>query len=158
MKNCGIPFGDDSHFAASVKLSPAAGEGLLHFGGKFTDFSQTWANRHFSMDGKCDRMYKKNYALYETRPQPCHCEEAEPTRQSQGSRVHPQFPVHCCQEIATAPSGPRNDSGFRECGTTSQPCHCEERSDAAISGKSRSPAISRPLLPRDCHGPFGASQ
>ena len=34
---------------------------------------------------------------------------SEATRQSQGSRVHPQFPVHCCQEIATAPSGPRND-------------------------------------------------
>ena len=38
------------------------------------------------------------------------------------------------------------------------PCHCEERSDVAISGKYRSPEISRPSVPGDCHGPFGASQ
>ena len=167
-------------------------------------------------------------------------------RQSQGSRVHPQFPVHCCQEIATAPLGPRNDIrsslviarseatwqsvllavgprrnclhgvriaagltalamtsvlrlslrggeadvAIRSSGSWSSlelpargtDCHGPDgpRNDrcgrwsapgfrfplslrattggVAISGKYRSPEISHPLLPRDCHVGFASSQ
>ena len=39
-------------------------------------------------------------------------------------------PAGCC-EIATAPAEPRND----KLGSASLPCHCEERSDAAISSR-----------------------
>ena len=42
---------------------------------------------------------------------------SEATWQSLGSIVQPKFPAHRCHEIATAPSGPRND----RCGRWSAP-------------------------------------
>ena len=53
-----------------------------------------------------------------------------PTWQSRGSGVYPRFPARCCQEIATAPLGPRND----RCGRWSAPglqfSHVIARSEA----------------------------